>query len=142
MQAESFRSILNDLQKLRSRLHGRVIKMMKILMFQKLSEMIAGGAPEHLLCSRTSKMISETSRSFKIDPKMKINETSKFHQKLNFLTLLCFIIYQFSHADACLVGVWELLMWCEALLSGFRKCRFGRVGPYWIRLGSNVLENC
>ena len=49
--------------------------MMKILMFQKLSEMIAGGAPEHLLCSRTSKMISETSRSFKIDPKMKILKT-------------------------------------------------------------------
>ena len=79
--------------------------MMKFLMFQIVSEMIPGGAPEHLLCPRTSKMISETSRSFKIDPKMKINETSKFHQKLNFLTLLCFIIYQFSHADACLVGV-------------------------------------
>ena len=79
--------------------------MMKFLMFQKISEMIAGGAPEHLLCPRTSKMISERSGSFKIEPKMKIPETSKFHQKLNFLTLLCFIIYQFSHADACLVGV-------------------------------------
>ena len=75
MQAESFRSILNDLQKLETRLHGRVVKMMKILMFQKLSEMIAGGAPEHLLCSRTSKMISETSRSFKIVPKMETLKT-------------------------------------------------------------------
>ena len=75
MRAESFISILNDLQKHGSRLHREIIKMMKILMFQKLSEMIAGGAPEHLLCSRTSKMISETSRSFKIDTKMKILKT-------------------------------------------------------------------
>ena len=75
MQAESFRSILNDLQKLKTRLHRRVIKMIKFLMFEKLSEMSPGGAPEHLLCPRTSKMISETSRRFKIDAKMKILKT-------------------------------------------------------------------
>ena len=55
--------------------------MMKFLMFQIVSEMIPGGAPEHLLCPRISKMISERSGSFKIDPRMGILETSKFRQK-------------------------------------------------------------
>jgi len=37
--------------------------------------MIAGGAPEHLLCCRALRVILERSRSFKIDLKMRIVNT-------------------------------------------------------------------
>jgi len=37
--------------------------------------MIAGGAPEHLVWSRTSRMILERSGSFKIELKMRIVKT-------------------------------------------------------------------
>ena len=35
--------------------------------------------------------------------------------------------------------MWFCAMWCEALFSCFRKCRFGQVGLYWLQVGSNVL---